>query len=45
MMAILTVTDEDELVSTDTVEINVISFSEIIGTWSSGIWYLDVVAS
>jgi hypothetical protein len=40
----LTVTDEDELVSTDTVEIKVIPFAEIIGTWNSGIWYRDVAA-
>jgi hypothetical protein len=41
----LTVTDEDELVSTDTVKINVTPFAEIIGTWSSGIWYWDVFTS
>ena len=41
----LTVTDEDELISTDTVEIIGSPFAEIIGTWRSGIWYLDVVGS
>ena len=41
----LTVTDEDNLESTDTVSINVIPIAEIIGTWSSGIWYLDVAGS
>ena len=46
----LTVTDEDELVSTDTVQINVTPFTEIIGTWinlekNNGIWYRDVAES
>ena len=41
----LTVTDEDELISTDTVEIINIRFAEIIGTWPSGIWYRDVFTS
>jgi lysophospholipase L1-like esterase len=41
----LTVTDGDELVSTDTVEINVGLFAEIIGTWDNGIWYWDVAES
>ena len=42
---ILTVTDEDELVSTDTVKIIITPFAEIVGTWPSGIWYRDVFTS
>jgi hypothetical protein len=41
----LTVTDDVNLQSTDTVKISIIPLAEIIGTWNSGIWYRDMAES
>jgi len=40
-----TAANSDKVVSTLNPDLSAANFAEIIGTWSSGIWYYDVAAS
>jgi hypothetical protein len=40
-----TAANSDTVVSTLNPDLSAANFAEIIGTWSSGIWYYDVAAS